>query len=102
MRQWFCARPAVFIKYDITMFTMMTVANKSAGIFSAIVSGVVSLLVSFWAFRWGLIHLWEWQHGGRRMMFVFDPEIKAAVMAIVLSVAVFVVLLWRSSRHSKA
>lgn len=81
---------------------MTMAANKSAAIFFASISGVVTLLLSFWAFRWGFIHLWEWQHGGRRIVFLFDPDIKAAVIAIVLSIAVFFVCLWRSSRHSKA
>ena len=82
------------------MSTMTTARNKTTAIFAVTVAALATLLVSFWALRWGFIHLWEWQHEGRRMVFVFEPEMKAAVLAILSSIAVFTVLR-RWSRHSK-
>ena len=35
------------------------------------------------------------------MVFVFDPDMKAAVLAISSGVAVFFLLLWRSSHNRK-
>jgi len=78
-----------------TMFAMTIARNKTAAIFA-----LATLLVSFWAFRWGLIHIWEGQHDGRRMLFVFGPELKASVLAILSSLAVFN-FLRRVSRQSK-
>jgi hypothetical protein len=80
---------------------MTTAQNKSAAIFSATVAALATLIVSFLAFRWGFIHLWEWQHEGRRMVFVFEPDMKAAVLAISSGVAVFFMSLRRSSHNSK-
>jgi hypothetical protein len=82
------------------MFIMTRAASKASATFSAIVVALVALLASFLAFRWGFIQLWEWQHEGRRMVFVIDPEIKAAVLAILSSIAVFLAAL-RRSRHSR-
>jgi len=72
------------------------------------VAALATLIVSFWAFRWGFIPLWEGQHEGRRMVFVFEPDMKAAVLAIssgvavfFLLLAVFFLLLWRSSHNSE-
>jgi hypothetical protein len=75
------------------MSPMTTAQNKTAAIFSAMVAALATLIVSFWAFRWGFIHLWEGQHEGRRMVFVFDPDMKAAGLAISSGVAVFFLLL---------
>jgi len=69
----------------------------TTAIFSAMVAALATLIVSFWAFRWGFIPL----HEGRRMVFVFEPDMKAAVLAISSGVAVFFLLLWRSSHNSE-
>ena len=42
-----------------TMSTMTTARNKTITIFAAIVAALATLLVSFWALRWGFIQLWE-------------------------------------------
>jgi hypothetical protein len=78
---------------------MMTAPSKTPAIIATVVA-LATLLVSFWAFRWGFIHIWEGQHEGRRMVFVFGPEVKASVLAILSSVAVFNFLrrLWRQSK----
>lgn len=78
----------------------MTIApNKTAAMFAS-VAALATLLVCFWAFRWGFIHLWEGQHEGHRIVFVFGPEVKAGVLAILSSLAVFSSLR-RLSRQSK-
>jgi len=81
------------------MCAMTTASSKTAAIFPA-VAALATLLVGFWAFRWGFIHIWEGLHEGRRIVFVFGPEIKAAVLAILSSLAVFN-FLRRLSRQSK-
>jgi hypothetical protein len=81
------------------MFAVTIAPNRKAACF-AIVAALATLLVSFWAFRWGFIHIWEGQHEGRRMVFVFGPDVKAGVLAILSSVVVFN-LLRRLSRQSK-
>jgi hypothetical protein len=70
------------------MFIMMTGPKKTADA-SVTIAALATLLVSFWAFRWGFIHIWERQHEGRRMIFVFGPDGKASVLAILVSIAVF-------------
>jgi len=84
------------------MFSMTTAANKSAAILSATIASAITLLVCFWMFRWGFILLWQWRHGGRRMVFVIDPEINAAVVAVLLSIAIFFIIRRRSSRQGKS
>jgi len=71
------------------MSTMTTVANKATAIFASMIAGLITLLVSFWAFRWGFIQLWEWQHEGRPIMFTLGPETKAAALALVAGLAAF-------------
>jgi len=70
--------------------------------FSAIVVALLTLIVCFWLFRWGFIQLWEWQHEGRRMVFVIDPEVKAAALAVLPSVAAFLFMLRRSLNQTKS
>jgi hypothetical protein len=82
------------------MFAMTIAPNKTGAIFPTVVAALATLLVSFWAFRWGFIHIWEGQHEGRRMVFVFGPEVKAGVLAILSSLAVFN-FLRRLPRQSK-
>jgi hypothetical protein len=81
-----------------TMFAMTFAPNKTAVIF-ATVAALATLLASFWVFRWGFIHIWEGHHDGRRMVFVFGPDEKAGVLAILSSLAVFNLLRRLSSQR---
>jgi hypothetical protein len=81
------------------MFAMTIAPNKTAVIF-ATVAALATLVVSFWSFRWGFIHSWEGHHDGLRMVFVFRPEVKTGVLAILSSLAVFN-FLRRLARQSK-
>jgi len=81
------------------MFAMTINPNRTAAIFATIAT-VATLIVSFWEFRWGFIHIWDGQHEGHRMVFVFVPGVKAGVLAILSSLAVFN-LLRRLSRQKK-
>jgi hypothetical protein len=89
----------LFRQLRSTMFAMTIAPKERAAIFKT-VAALATLLVSFWVFRWGFIHIWEGQHEGRRMVFVFGPEVKAGVLAILSSLAVFN-FLRRLSRQSK-
>jgi len=80
--------------------SMGSTSGKAAATGSATLAAFLTLLISFFVFRWGLIRLWEWQHEGRRMMFVIGPEINAAILALLSSSIVFVVV-FRRSPHSK-
>ena len=84
------------------MFTMTRAATKAKAICSATAVALLTLIASFWAFRWGFIQLWEWQHEGRRMVFVINPEFKAAALAILPSVAAFLSVLRRSLNQTKS
>lgn len=84
------------------MLTMTRAATKAKATFSAIVVALLTLIACFWVFRWGFIQLWEWQHEGRRMVFVIDPEVKAAALAILPSVAAFLFMLRRSLNQTKS
>jgi hypothetical protein len=68
----------------------MTAMLKGTSALYATLSAALVLPISFWVFRWGLIRIWEWQHIGRRIVFVFGQEIEAAIAAVLLSICVFV------------
>lgn len=74
--------------------------KNSAARLSATVASLVTLIVSYWIFRWLLIALWEWQHEGRRIVFVFQQEVDAALLALLLGVSVFVLVFRRSCRNT--
>lgn len=78
------------------MLEMNTTARKQRGFAVATVAALVTLLCSFWLFRSGLILLWQWQHDGRRIEFVFQQETDAAILALFFAIPVFVVILIRS------
>lgn len=76
----------------------MAAERNSTGILFATVATIATLPVSFLVFRRGLIRFWEWQHDGRRMIFVIGPEMTAPVLAIFVSLLVFSILLLRLMR----
>ena len=73
------------------MSAMSATPSKATATVSAIVAALLTLLASYWTFRWGFIRLWEWQHEGRRIVFAFGPEMNAAALAIWSSICVFLV-----------
>ena len=74
-------------------------SEKLIATISATLVAAMALLVSFFVFRWKFIRYWEWQHAGRRMIFVFGPEFNAATLAVLLSLCVFVIA-FREAKHS--
>jgi hypothetical protein len=83
---------AWFRQLRATISAMTATTKKTSATVFAIVAALLALLVSYWTFRWGFIRFWEWQHEGRRMVFVFGPEINAAALAVLSSIAVFLVV----------
>jgi hypothetical protein len=84
------------------MNAMTATPRKATATVSAIVAALLTLLASYWTFRWAFIRLWEWQHEGRRIVFTFGPEMNAAALALLSSIAVFLVQFRRSLRMGKA
>ncbi len=74
-------------------------SEKLIATISATLVAAMALLVSFFVFRWKFIRYWEWQHAGRRMIFVFGPGFNAATLAVLLSLCVFVIA-FREAKHS--
>jgi len=83
------------------MSEMTTTARKQPAFVAATVAALLTLLCSYWLFRWGLILLWQWQHEGRRIKFVFQQEIDAALLALLFGSSAFFVILRRSLHKKK-
>ena len=81
------------------MVRMTRAANKATVIFSATLAAVIMLFVSYWAFRWQLIKVWQWQHEGRPIVFTFGPDMDAAVLATMVGIAVFILIFRRLRRE---
>jgi len=78
------------------MSPMATWAKKTTATFSATLAALLTMLVCYWIFRWGFIHAWEWQHEGRRIVFVFGPEVNAAALAALPGIVAFLIVFRRS------
>jgi hypothetical protein len=80
---------------------MTATARKLPASISALGVALLTVLCSYWLFRWGFIRLWEWQHEGRRIVFALQQEIDAAVTAFFLGISVFVIAFRRVSRKNR-
>jgi hypothetical protein len=97
---WYADFFAFALSIAIAFFVGRHTLNiKTKAVGYAIVAAFSTLVVSFSIFRWGFIQYWQWQHQGRKMVFVIGPEINAAGLAVVLSIIVLLLSLRGSTRH---
>jgi hypothetical protein len=80
------------------MTFMATAWTKKTSAIYVIAASLSAVFGSFPILRWGFTRYWEWQHGGRPMVFVIGPEDNAATVATLLSIAVLFLTLRHVSR----